>query len=56
MIDYAVLYKGELPVGDDWPAEVCWDVFLSAFTAAERVQHVYDKAKAGAKHWLVFPE
>ncbi|HUW81747.1 MAG TPA: hypothetical protein VMZ31_02980 [Phycisphaerae bacterium] len=56
MIDYTVLYKGELPVEEDWPADVCWDVFISAYTAAERVQHVYDKAKAGAKYWLVFPE
>jgi hypothetical protein len=56
MIDYTVLYKGELPVDDDWPADVHWDIFISAYTAAERVQRVYEKARARSKHWLVFPE
>ena len=56
MIDYTLLYKGELPVDADWPAEVRWDIFISAYTAAERVRCVYDKASAGSKQWLVFPE
>jgi len=56
MIDYTVLYKCELSVDDDWPPEARWDIFLSAFTAAERVKRVYEKAPAGSKHWLVFPE
>src|SRR5947209_3218244 len=56
MIDYTVLYKCELPVEGDWPPEVRWDVFVSAFTAAERVKCVYEKVFAGSKHWLVFPE
>lgn len=56
MIDYSVLYRGELPIEGEWPADVCWDVFISAYTAAERVRYVFDKAMAGAKHWLVFPE
>jgi hypothetical protein len=56
MIDYALMYKGELSVTDDWPAETRWDIFISAYTAAERVKSVYDKASAGSKHWLVFPE
>ncbi|MGO8731951.1 MAG: hypothetical protein ACLQVM_04050 [Terriglobia bacterium] len=56
MIDYTLLYKGELPVEGDWPAEVRWDIFISAYTAAERVRSVYNRAAAGSKHWLVFPE
>ena len=55
MIDYDLLYKDELPVGE-WPPEVRWDMFISGYTAAERVRYVYDKALAGSKHWLVFPE
>jgi hypothetical protein len=56
MIDYSVLYKNELPARDDWPADVRWDIFVSAYTAAERVRTVYEKATASEKHWLVFPE
>jgi hypothetical protein len=56
MIDYTVLYKGELPVAGDWPNHTRWDLFISAYTAAERVRLVFEKACAGAKHWLVFPE
>lgn len=56
MIDYTVLYKSELPVDGDWPPEARWDIFISAFTAAERVRRVYEKVSAGSKHWLVFPE
>jgi len=56
MIDYTVLYKGELPVAGDWADGAQWDVFISAYTAAERVRHVFEKAGARAKHWLVFPE
>ena len=56
MIDYTVLYKDELSVDSDWPADVRWDIFVSAYTAAERVKAVYDKVSAADKHWLVFPE
>jgi hypothetical protein len=56
MIDYTVLYKGELPVEGDWPSEARWDIFVSGFTAAERVRRVYEKVSAGSKHWLVFQE
>lgn len=56
MIDYTVLYKGELPVQDVWPADVRWDIFISAYTSAERVQSIYDKVNATSKYWLVFAE
>ena len=53
MIDYSVMYKGELPVTGLWPADVKWDIFISAYTAAERVRDVYEKAPAQSKHWLL---
>lgn len=56
MIDYTVLYRQELPVGDDWSGATSWDTFISAYTAAERVQRVFDKVAASTKHWLVFAE
>ncbi|MCC6362226.1 MAG: hypothetical protein IT165_01810 [Bryobacterales bacterium] len=56
MIDYALLYKDVLPVDAQWPVEARWDVFVSAYTAAERVRRIYDMASAPSKHWLVFPE
>jgi hypothetical protein len=57
MIDnYTICYKETLPVDDDWPQEAQWDTFISAFTSAERVQRVFDKAHAAHKHWLVFSE
>jgi hypothetical protein len=55
-VDYSVLYKGELPSEGDWPRDARWDIFISAYTAAERVKRIFDKAAAGAKHWLIFPE
>jgi hypothetical protein len=56
VIDYTVLYKDELPVDANWPSAVKWDIFVSGYTAAERVRSVYDKAPAAEKHWLIFPE
>jgi hypothetical protein len=56
MIDYTILYKDELPVVGPWRNSLQWDVFISAYTAAERVQSVYTKVTARSKHWLVFPE
>src|SRR5215469_96053 len=56
MIDYTVMYKSELPIGTSWPPELQWDIFISAYTAAGRVRHLYDKIQAAQKHWLVFPE
>ena len=33
-----------------------WDVFLSAYTSAERVQVLFSKVRSKSKLWLVFPE
>lgn len=56
MVDYSIFYKSELPVDADWGPENRWNLFISAYTAAERVRAVFEKAQADAKHWLVFPE
>lgn len=56
MIDFTVMYKGELPISHPWPSDVEWDIFLSGYTAAERVRQVYEKVHAHSKHWLIFPE
>jgi len=56
MIDYTMFYKTTLSLDEPWPSEARWDVFLSAFTAAERLRWVFDKANAVEKHWLVFPQ
>jgi len=56
MIDYTIFYKRELPVDGAWPAGNEWDVFLSAYTDAERVRQLFEKVNAASKHWLLFPE
>ena len=57
MIDYTIFYKKELPfITADWPKELNWDIFISAYTDSERVQRVFEKANASLKHWLLFPE
>jgi hypothetical protein len=52
MKDYSWYYKDEIRAEN---LSGC-DVFLSAYTASERVQHVFDKAVARRKQWIVFPE
>lgn len=54
MIDYSICYKDAIRLEDDWPDE--WDIFISAYTSAQRVHQVFDKARASQKHWLVFSE
>jgi hypothetical protein len=56
MIDYTIFYKEELAVDEDWGARADWDIFISGYTAAERVQSTYQRVTAPDKHWLVFPE
>jgi hypothetical protein len=54
MIDYTIFYKETLAEESDWKNG--WDLFLSAYTLAERVRGVFDLAAAGTKRWLLFPE
>lgn len=56
MQDYTIFYKTSLSIDLTWPPENRWDVFISAYTAAERVQRVFDKVDAQTKHWIVLPE
>jgi hypothetical protein len=56
MIDYSVMYKNELPLNGPLPAETSWDLFISAFTVAERVRLVYERVQANTKLWMLFPE
>lgn len=56
MIDYSILYKTALPIKSKWPKHEEWDLFISGFNSSERVQRVFDKAKAKNKHWLIFRE
>src|SRR5262249_3695694 len=53
---YTIYYKSKLPVEGSWPTDNKWDVFISAYTAADRVRQIYQKVEATTKHWLVFPE
>lgn len=55
MIDYSIFYKTTLPINDEWQQD-SWDLFLSAYTPAERVLFSFGKATADKKHWLIFPE
>ncbi|MGR3175014.1 MAG: hypothetical protein ACUZ8N_10490 [Candidatus Scalindua sp.] len=56
MIDYTIFYKSTLPIDTEWTEDNSWDIFISAYNSSERVQKVFDKAKAKAKHWLILPD
>ena len=56
MTDYSIFYKTTLPVDTGWPKDASWDLFVSAYNSSERVKHVFDKASAAEKHWLIFPD
>src|SRR5437879_374734 len=56
MIDYTIYYKHPLPVGEPWGPHEDWDLFISAYTPAERIACVFSKARARHKRWLVFSE
>lgn len=54
MKDYTYLYRDELGISDVWATE--WDLFISAFNRTQRVQTVFNKVDAPAKHWLIHRE
>jgi hypothetical protein len=56
MIDYTIFYKSTLPVDSAWGSNDRWDLYISAYTAAERLRHVYERVNASDKWWLIFPE
>jgi hypothetical protein len=55
-IDYTILYRTRLALEDLDDASNHWPVLVSAFNASERVQTIFARANAGAKHWLIQPE
>lgn len=56
MTDYTIYYKRQLAVSQSWSAAEDWDLFFSAYVPADRTTHVFAKAKATDKRWLVLPE
>jgi hypothetical protein len=56
MNEYEICYRCTLPINTVWPASCAWDIFISAYTRADRVLQIYDKSTSVHKHWLVFPE
>jgi len=56
MNDYTLFYKTSLPVEGALGENDGWQIFVSAFTSAERVRRVYERVIAGRKRWIVFPE
>lgn len=54
MNEFALLYRSKQSVEVEFNRR--WDVFLSAFTNAERVRRVYRRVDAGRKLWLLHKE
>lgn len=54
MRDYTHLYREELTAEGEWLCE--WDIVISAYNDSRRVKHVFEKAKAQEKHWIVHEE
>lgn len=52
--DYTYLYKKILSFDEQETTH--YDVFISAFTNAERVQNPFSKIRASKKYWLILPE
>lgn len=55
-IDYTIFYKQSLDPESDWASQETWDVFVSAYSADERVRHIYDSVQAKIKRWVVHSE
>src|SRR6266498_778469 len=55
-IDYTILYRTRLELDDLQDPSNHWPVLVSAFNASERVQTIFARANAAAKHWLIQPE
>lgn len=55
-LQFLINYKTAISNDDNWPAQHEWDLFISAFNDSRRVQHVFEKARAKEKHWLIMPE
>lgn len=53
MLDYTIFYK---ECGDLETVMREWDVFVSAYNETDRVQRVFESARAAEKHWLIHAE
>ena len=56
MVDYTIFYRCTLPTNTVWSSEEDWDLFISAYVPTDRAERVFQRARAGQKWWLVFPE
>lgn len=57
MTDYSIYYKSTMPIHSEWELDDCgWDLFISAYSPADRVTCTFKKACAKEKYWLVFPD
>lgn len=55
-VDYTILYRSRLELEDLKLPSNHWPVLVSAYNASERVQAIFARANADAKHWLIQPE
>lgn len=55
-IDYELLYRQQVSLGELASISKSWSLFLSAFNTTDRVTKVFDACKAAEKHWIVQPE
>jgi len=51
---YLLFYKKRLSLDKRWAGR--WDIFISAYNSSERVPLIFQKVRAGEKHWLILPE
>lgn len=56
MFDYTLCYKSALSIEDEWRDVPHWDIFISAFTSAERVQKTFQRVVANRKIWAILPQ
>jgi hypothetical protein len=54
MLDYTIFYRSEFGSNQDIDGK--WDLFVSAFNSSERVIHVFNKASADEKCWIIHRE
>jgi len=55
-IDYQILYKSQVRLGELATLSRDWTLFLSALNFSDRVKGTFDLVDADTKHWLVHDE
>ncbi len=56
MKDYTIFFKRQLSINDDWPSDLQYDYFVSAYTSSDRAGLVFEKVPAREKNWILLPE